>query len=320
MLLLLMVVGIGFSLISFLSLRPSKWNSCNPKWNSIWSLPIQERIKYFLWLSIRDKLFSNLSRWHRNLTDNPASSICGAVEKSSIHILGDCKDTKFIWMSTIRPAQYNSFFSLPTEDWILVNIQSNNLFAGTGIPWKIMFSSITWQVLKRRNSTIFTGQSQSTTALLGQSKSWASYCLSGHPQMDSCFPLNTIQEEVRWLPAPTSWVTLNSDGSVSTSSSITSAGGLIGDSHGNWLVDCSEAFKLVTSPTAYSCPLALVRAISHLISRAWCVDFTLIRREANFPADFITKMSHPTDGSTAIFSIPPHGLHNLLSRDLYGPP
>ncbi|KAE8679156.1 hypothetical protein F3Y22_tig00111402pilonHSYRG00903 [Hibiscus syriacus] len=151
----------------------------------------------------------------------------------------------------------------------IMNIHCPSSTIGTGFPWPIIFASISWQ---------------------------------NHQQLGSSLPSTTIQEEVRWNHAPTRWVTLNTDGSVSAPFR-TSAGSLIRDCQGNW-----EAFKLVTSPTAHLSPLAIVRAISQFTFKVWFVEFILIRPETNFPADFLAKMPPSIDGVTSILSTPPHGV------------
>ncbi|KAE8721001.1 hypothetical protein F3Y22_tig00017725pilonHSYRG00028 [Hibiscus syriacus] len=98
-------------------------------------------------------------------------------------------------------------------------------------------------------------------------------------------------KEVRWNPAPTRWVTLNTDGSVSVPSSIASRGGLIRDCQGNWLwlqcqTDCGKAFKLVTSPIAHLSPLALVRAISQFTSKVFTWHGATIEIDGDTETDY----------------------------------
>ncbi|KAK8562143.1 hypothetical protein V6N12_049192 [Hibiscus sabdariffa] len=158
---------------------------------------------------------------------------------------------------------------------------------------------------------------------------------------------------LHWCPAPSGWLTLNTNGYVSTSSSYGSASSLIRDNEGSWLtgfnrylgittplqaelwaiheglllawslvferlqcqMDCVEAFSLITSSNANSSSLSLVRAISRLASRAWMVGFCLIRWVANEAADSISKIPSYSDGSTFIFSDAPSEIKFCLLRD-----
>ncbi|KAK8510832.1 hypothetical protein V6N11_053659 [Hibiscus sabdariffa] len=80
--------------------------------------------------------------------------------------------------------------------------------------------------------------------------------------------------------------------------------------------DCAEAFHLITYSNANSSSLTLVRAISRLASRAWMVDFCLIRRVANETADSISRIPISSDGSTFIISEAPPEISFCLLRDI----
>lgn len=65
-------------------------------WNTIWSTPIQQRIRTFLWLFCDDRLMGNLNRFKRKLTDSPACFVCGGAAESNLHILCDCPAAKSV--------------------------------------------------------------------------------------------------------------------------------------------------------------------------------------------------------------------------------
>ncbi|KAE8698428.1 hypothetical protein F3Y22_tig00110597pilonHSYRG00167 [Hibiscus syriacus] len=98
--------------------------------------------------------------------------------------------------------------------------------------------------------------------------------------------------------------------------------GLIRDHHGNWIVGFNKYVGISQSLhvelsgilEAHSDPLALVQAIS----KAWIIEFILVRREANSYADFMAKLSS-FDGVSSVFVNPPQGVIKLLNRDLRGP-
>ncbi|KAL4303935.1 hypothetical protein GQ457_10G004010 [Hibiscus cannabinus] len=83
--------------------------------------------------------------------------------------------------------------------------------------------------------------------------------------------------------------------------------------------DCSEVPKLLLS-TPTSSPYSLVRAIARLMSRAWSIDFQVIKREANSAADHLAKLSLGSDNQKLVMDSPPTSLVPLLSRDVHGPP
>ncbi|KAK8590126.1 hypothetical protein V6N12_024509 [Hibiscus sabdariffa] len=227
---------------------------------------------------MRDRLLPNESRYHMNHTDDPSCQLCGARSESSVHVLRD----------------------------YLLHVSRT---------WAVQFHSS----LSPSASNLIPSQS----------------------------PI------LHWSLAPSGWLTLHTDGSVSTISSYGSAGGLIRDNEGSYLtrftrhlgittplqaklwaiheglllawslglerlqcqMDCAEGFNLITSSNANSISLTLVRVISCIASRAWMVDFCLIRRVANEAADSIPKIPTYFDGSTFIFSDAPPEISLCLLRD-----
>ncbi|KAE8657073.1 cysteine proteinase RD21a-like [Hibiscus syriacus] len=135
-------------------------------------------------------------------------------------------------------------------------------------------------------------------------KNWANYFITTTPDSSTgtAFPR---PELIQWRPAPAGWFTLNTNGAVHHTSSLGSAGGLIRNKDGDWIIgfnkavsissplqaelwailkglqlawsqrleclqcqtDCAEALALVTSPIAASSPVSLVRSIASLISK-----------------------------------------------------
>ncbi|XP_039011228.1 uncharacterized protein LOC120140302 [Hibiscus syriacus] len=81
----------------------------------------------------------------------------------------------------------------------------------------------------------------------------------------------------------------------------------------------TKAYNLITSPDALNNPMALVRAIALISSKAWFLDFILIKREANQVADSIAKLQANADGSLTTFNEAPLQLTDILSRDVNGP-
>ncbi|KAK9042425.1 hypothetical protein V6N11_017499 [Hibiscus sabdariffa] len=68
----------------------TSWDVCDPKWSCIWSLPIAQRIRMFLWLVLRQHLMTNVERVHRGLSSDPSCLSCGCYNETILHILRDC--------------------------------------------------------------------------------------------------------------------------------------------------------------------------------------------------------------------------------------
>ncbi|KAK8660098.1 hypothetical protein V6N13_051033 [Hibiscus sabdariffa] len=74
------------------------------------------------------------------------------------------------------------------------------------------------------------------------------------------------------------------------------------------------------SCAASSSPIFLVRAIVDYTSKSWMLDYVLIKRKANFTADFLAKYHPVSDGSTSVYFVAHAPLMPILVRDLHGPP
>ncbi|KAE8655884.1 hypothetical protein F3Y22_tig00117016pilonHSYRG00344 [Hibiscus syriacus] len=121
-------------------------------------------------------------------------------------------------------------------------------------------------------------------------------------------------EAVQWMPAPNDWISLNTDGVVNYRSSLSTAGGIIRNYEGTWLVgfnkyigrstilqdelcgiyeglklawnygynkvqcqtDSVEAFHLITSSTSPTSPISLIRTINQFTSKNWLLEYKLI--------------------------------------------
>ncbi|KAK9028883.1 hypothetical protein V6N11_026019 [Hibiscus sabdariffa] len=162
---------------------------------------------------------------------------------------------------------------------------------------------------------------------------------------------------VRWSHALTGWITPNIGGAINPSSSLSSTGAVLRSHDGEWLVgfnhllifstvlhdelwgvyeslnlvwshvfdivqcqiDSTEAYHLITEPSTFSSPITHVHMIVHSLSRAWFVEFKLIKHELNTVVDFLAKYVAHHDGSTHVVSDISGSLQNCLHHGLYGP-
>ncbi|KAL4354245.1 hypothetical protein GQ457_06G016820 [Hibiscus cannabinus] len=310
---------------AYMQLAQPHWNAPDSRWKFIWSLPIPERLRGFLWLALHNKLLSNVVRLQRHLTTDSACSICSFQDESLLHILRDCPSIHGLWSRLLRYHPQDEFFSYPLDEWLITNLRSHKLCALTKGPWHLFFASILWQCWKRRNDFIFRRILSDVDNLLHLGSHWA--ILYDSPSAVSASPLL-----VRWKPPPQHMVCLNTDGAVMRNSGV----GSIGDAlqaelwaisigldlalrlgHTHLLVQCDnyDVVTLLSHPTLPS-PHPLVRSILQVLSPSFFVQFVHIYRESNMAADFMAKIDAPMDGSLLSFSTPPSGLSDILSRDI----
>ncbi|KAK8996022.1 hypothetical protein V6N11_076272 [Hibiscus sabdariffa] len=65
------------------------WVAVDSKWSHLWSLPVTERIRLFLWLVLCQRLMTNEERRRRRLSFDPSCPSCGCVQESILHVLRD---------------------------------------------------------------------------------------------------------------------------------------------------------------------------------------------------------------------------------------
>ncbi|KAE8732799.1 hypothetical protein F3Y22_tig00001728pilonHSYRG00036 [Hibiscus syriacus] len=78
---------------------------------------------------------------------------------------------------------------------------------------------------------LFPGNSNADT--FNNSISWANYYAKAPPQ--TAYRSRHL-EAVQWTPIPNDWISLNTDGAVNSRSSLSTAGGIIRNYEGTWLV------------------------------------------------------------------------------------
>ncbi|KAE8686354.1 hypothetical protein F3Y22_tig00111069pilonHSYRG00117 [Hibiscus syriacus] len=101
------------------------------------------------------------------------------------------------------------------------------------------------------------------------------------------------QVDLIWRAPPHGWVALNTDGAVSSSSSLDATGGLIRDCHGTCLGGFIRPLGVTTALQAEL--WGLFEGLKHAWNkdRAWLVDFKLFNTEANKAAYALAKLCLP---------------------------
>ncbi|KAK8559285.1 hypothetical protein V6N12_042564 [Hibiscus sabdariffa] len=140
----------AFSLASAYEFLPGgSWDIKASDWNQIWSLPVQQRVRVFLWLGLRDSLLTNTERAYRGLIVESSCPICGCYRELVLHVLRDCFPIRLVWQRIFPAANHHSFSCLP-------------------LAWK------------RRNDYVFSDVCLSFPEVFRISLAWASHFTSLH--------------------------------------------------------------------------------------------------------------------------------------------
>lgn len=67
------------------------------RWKELWELNVLQRICFFLWLAIQNRIMTNTNRFIRQMTDDPRCFACGEVEEHKLHILRECLVAIQLW-------------------------------------------------------------------------------------------------------------------------------------------------------------------------------------------------------------------------------
>ncbi|KAL4285040.1 hypothetical protein GQ457_16G029350 [Hibiscus cannabinus] len=308
-------------------LSPS-WDVCDPKWSSIWSLPVAQRVRMFLWLVLRQRLMTNVERVRRGLSSDPSCSSCGCYSETILHILRDCPLVRSFWKSIIPQVEHECFFGASLDHWV----------------WR------------RRNDFVFTGECLPLSDIYRIGIVWASHFADSIP--DISVATHATDDFVQWVAPAHDWVCLNTDASVSLPDHLGSLGGVLRGSSGDWLrgyrqsvgvvsplnaelwsilvglqlafsmgfsrvqvqSDSSVAIRLILDPMTANSFSSLVRRISSLQNLPWSLRFLWVPREMNMVADGLSKLPSLNDFHFQFFNDIHESIRPLLARDREGPP
>lgn len=66
-------------------------------WNSVWYLPVQGKIKTFIWKALRNIMAVKEVLFKLNLTTDPLCPVCNLKEESIIHLVARCNFAQMVW-------------------------------------------------------------------------------------------------------------------------------------------------------------------------------------------------------------------------------
>ncbi|MBA0869940.1 hypothetical protein Goshw_005574 [Gossypium schwendimanii] len=87
------------------SLLPRLWNSKEAIWQLLWKFQGPQRVRFFLWLALKQRLLTNAESTIRGICIDPAYGICGHESEDLLYTLSDCTTVNDIWNHLIPPDQ-----------------------------------------------------------------------------------------------------------------------------------------------------------------------------------------------------------------------
>ncbi|CAA0840195.1 Polynucleotidyl transferase- ribonuclease H-like superfamily protein [Striga hermonthica] len=114
-----------------------------------------QRVRHFLWLALRDRLFTNMEQVRRHMAEDDACDFCGQPEWT-IHVLRDCERAHNVWLRLVPSSCRRSFFSEDVTAWMWSNVMEH---AAVGLEqWDTTFPIVCWRLWAWRNMAIFSNK------------------------------------------------------------------------------------------------------------------------------------------------------------------
>nr|AIK35195.1 LINE-type retrotransposon LIb DNA [Ipomoea batatas] len=320
----------------------------------IWKLPCVEKVKLFIWKIMENGLLTNSERRRRGLLEAATCPSCGTNDETIDHLFRSCDVAVNCWEAAAPPTAFMYSFHLPVTVWMEKSCASNQT-NGRGISWRLIFPYILWNMWKGRNNQVFNNVCTNGNAIVKiaeQEASEAQRFLLPHAG-----PLRARQLWIPWSPPQPGFVKMNSDGAMKANSGMASAGGLLRDHMGNWIVGFSTNIGHTNSFLAElwgfreGLVIAKNRGYNHIIAETDSeavvqvlindravgpFDFTLLAdckslihqfqecrimhtfREGNQCADHLANIGQSITSGTTWWDHPPAELTELLNRDAWG--
>ncbi|CAL1363580.1 unnamed protein product [Linum trigynum] len=276
----------------------------NSLWKNIWSLPVPERVRCFLWLVAHEKVSCNVQRVKRKITSSPFCYRCQSQEETSLHIFRDCPPAAFFWARTVPTEKQGDFFSMQLRQWLMENLQTEET-PGLETPWKAFFSIAIWSLWKNRNEGVFKGSDKTlsppslTQAIKIKANLWHKAWMAPMDVLGRCSaPAHRTLRDIGWIPPPAGWMKMNVDGAANGTQGPAGAGGALRDHLGRW----NKGF--VVNLGTCSAVQAELWGIYHGLGVAWQAGSRtlIVESDSQLALQLIEKRNDPIHPQAAILT------------------
>ncbi|XP_019198971.1 PREDICTED: uncharacterized protein LOC109192724 [Ipomoea nil] len=320
----------------------------------LWRIKCAEKIKIFLWKVLRNGLLTNSERTRRGLTDDDRCPRCDEPDETLDHIFRRCDFANACWSTCKKAPSFNGAAATPLHRWIKENCTMTGNGARKG-SWNTDFVYILWNMRKARNDLVFNHNFVQANVAVHRAvleAGEAERVLVSHRGI-----MLGRQLWIGWSPPMQGWTKLNTDGARKANTGMASAGGVIRDHTGAWLVGFSTKVGTTSSFMAELWGLreglliannrGLVRLVAEvdsisvvnaikgdstsrpeantlisdcksLMTRLGSCDLRHTLREGNSCADFMANLGQNSSWGTTVFLHPPDEINNLLRMDANG--
>ncbi|MBA0726337.1 hypothetical protein Golax_002170, partial [Gossypium laxum] len=92
----------SFSIKSaYKKLQEGDWNSNEVVWQIPWKFQGPQRVRFFIWLALKERVLTNVERTRRGIGLGSTCGICCHGYEDVLHVLQDCTEARVIWNQLI---------------------------------------------------------------------------------------------------------------------------------------------------------------------------------------------------------------------------
>lgn len=210
----------------------------------IWKWPGPERVRIHLWKMAQGALITNLFRQRRGMSSLSNCPICDSLEESILHMARDCRSSFQIWTWLAGNKLPHGFLSPDPHDWMINNLRCTSL--RHGVEWRIIFGAATTCIWQNRNNKVFIDKVDHVEEIcwrvVRQAQAFQQCAADG---VLTCSLISQADlTNNQWRPPPFGVWKLNCDGAVCDFGNSASAGGVLRDHEGAFIL----GFASILSP------------------------------------------------------------------------
>lgn len=210
----------------------------------IWKINTLPRIKTFIWRCVHDSIGVKGCLVRRGVGTDDLCPICREEKETVLHALRDCPRARALWLQLGVRNMNQDFWRSEPQEWFASNGSLGSRTMHDKSQWSMLFSFAIWMLWKSRNQVVFMGKAQNPNLLteIENHVTEFMYCVSS-----SRCSVPRVVVACRWEKPPEGWMKLNSDGCAAGSPGLAGCGGVVRDSHGNWVTGFSRHIGITNS-------------------------------------------------------------------------
>ena len=230
-------------------------------WKKLWSLKINERLKFFLWKIAWDVIPSK-DFLHKRIHDlDPTCPHCLCKLETSVHIFFECPFTIIVWRNLTKPLNLSAIPPISASDWVDFIIDPSphlNLNNEDAHAFSLLAAIACDRIWWSCNKLVFEGSSSNPIDITSDiNRTFISHSVAWKAKLAS--------PSSPWVPPPPGWVKFNFDVAITPSASFLA---IVGRDSSGHIISVSIS-RECSSSSAWAEAKAALLAVSSASSRGF---------------------------------------------------